>query len=43
MAYLSDKESAALKDNNEKAAIEWGNLQKDFFLIISINGSLAFG
>ena len=31
MAYLSDKESAALKDNNEKAAIEWGNLQKDFF------------
>lgn len=31
MAYLSDKESAALKDDNEKAAIEWGNLQKEFF------------
>ena len=31
MAYLSDKESAARQDKDEKAAAEWGNLQKEFF------------
>lgn len=31
MAYLSDKESSAWQDKDEKAAAEWGNLQKDFF------------
>lgn len=31
MAYLSDKESAARQDKDEKAAAEWGNFQKEFF------------
>lgn len=31
MAYLTDKESKAWKDNDEKALTKWCNLQKDFF------------
>ncbi len=31
MAYLSDKEAAAWQDKDEKAAAEWGNLQREFF------------
>ena len=42
MAYLSDKESTAWEEKDEKAAAEWNNLQKEFFLIISTNGSLGF-
>jgi TorA maturation chaperone TorD len=31
MAYLSDKESTAWEEKDEKAAAEWNNLQKEFF------------